>query len=82
MDNYEVQSGTMVQAVKNLCPSCVVTFDSSRAPNWVSFQIKDGSTTLTKGSPEFPASDVAEWSDEKLSQMIEVVTGGLVRKSA
>ena len=48
----------------------------------VSFQIKDGSTTLTKGSPEFPASDVAEWSDEKLSQMIEVVTGGLVRKSA
>src|SRR5437588_8607833 len=55
---------------------------SSRAPNWVSFQIKDGSTTLTKGSPEFPASDVAEWSDEKLSQMIEVVTGGLVRKSA
>jgi len=60
MDNYEVQSGRLVQTVKKLCQSCVVTFDSSRAPNWVSFQIKDGSTTVTKGSPEFPASDVAE----------------------
>jgi len=82
MDNYEVQSGRLVGAVKKLCPSCVVTFDSSRAPHWVSFQIKEGSTTLTKGHPEFPASEVANWSDEKLSQMIEVVTDGLVRKSA
>jgi hypothetical protein len=82
MDNYEVQSGRIILAVKNLSPSCVVTFDSSRAPNWVSFQIKEGSTTLTKGHPEFPASEVANWSDEKLSQMIEVVTDGLVRKSA
>jgi len=30
MDNYEVQSGRIVQAVKNLCPSCVVTFGHSR----------------------------------------------------
>jgi len=82
MDNYEVQSGRIVQAVRSLCPSCVVTFDSSRAPNWVSFQINERSTTLTKGYPEFPASEVANWSDEKLSQMIEVVTDGLVRKSA
>jgi hypothetical protein len=59
-----------------------VTFDSSRAPNWVSFQIKEGSTTLTKGYPEFPTGEVVNWSDEKLSQMIEVVTDGLVRKSA
>jgi len=82
MDNYEVQSGRIILSVKNLCPSCVVIFDASRAPNWVSFQIKDGPTILTKGSPEFPASDVAEWSDEKLSQMIEVVTDGLGGKSA
>jgi len=82
MDNYEVQSGRIVQAVKNLCPSCVVTFDSSRAPNWVRFLIKDGSIMLTKAYPEFPVSEVANWSDEKLRQMIEVVTGDLVRKAA
>jgi hypothetical protein len=82
MDNYEVQSGRIVQAVKNLCPSCVVTFDSSRAPNWVRFLIKDGSTMLTKAYPEFHVSEIADWSDEKLRQMIEVVTGGLFRKSA
>jgi hypothetical protein len=82
MDNYEVPSGRIVQAVKNLCPSCVVTFDSSRAPNWVRFLIKDGSTMLTKAYPEFPASEGAKWSDEKLRQMLEVVTGDLVRKAA
>jgi len=82
MDDYEVQSGRIVQTVKNLCPSCAVTFDSSRAPNWVRFLIKDGSTMLTKAYPEFPVSEVANWSDEKLRQMIEVVTGDLVRKAA
>jgi len=82
MDNYEVQSGRIVQAVKNLCPSCVVIFDSGRAPNWVRFLIKDGSLMLTKAYPEFPVSEVANWSDEKLRQMIEVVTGDLVRKAA
>jgi hypothetical protein len=82
MDNYEVQSGRIVQAVKNLCPTCVVIFDSSRAPDWVRFLIKDGSTMLTKAYPEFPVSEVANWSDEKLRQKLEVVTGGLVRKAA
>jgi len=35
-----------------------------------------------KLTPEFHMGEVADWSDEKLRQMIEVVTGGLVRKSA
>lgn len=82
MDNYQVQSGRIVQTVKNLCPNCVVIFDSGRAPNWVRFLIKDGSIMLTKAYPEFPTSEVATWSDEKLRQMIEVVTGDLVRKAA
>jgi uncharacterized radical SAM superfamily Fe-S cluster-containing enzyme len=82
MDNYEVQSGRIIQAVKSLCPSCVVTFDSSRTPNWVRFLIKDGSIMLTKAYPEFQVSEVEDWSDEKLRQMLEVVTGGLVRKAA
>jgi uncharacterized radical SAM superfamily Fe-S cluster-containing enzyme len=82
MDNYEVQSERIVQAVKNLCPNCVVIFDSGRAPNWVRFLIKDGSIMLTKAYPEFHVSEVADWSDEKLRQKLEVVTGGLVRKAA
>jgi hypothetical protein len=82
MDNYEVQSARIVGTVKNLCPCCVVIFDSGRAPNWVRFLIKDGSTMLTKAYPEFRVSEVADWSDEKLRQMLEVVTGGLVRKAA
>jgi len=82
MDNYEAQSGRIVQAVKNLCPNCVVIFDSGRAPNWVRFLIKDGSIMLTKAYPEFHVSEVADWSDEKLRQKLEVVTGGLVRKAA
>jgi hypothetical protein len=51
-------------------------------PNWVQFLIKDGSIMLTKAYPEFPVSEVANWSDEKLRQKLEVVTGGLVRKAA
>jgi hypothetical protein len=56
--------------------------DSGRAPNWVRFLIKDGSIMLTKAYPEFHVSEVADWSDEKLRQKLEVVTGGLVRKAA
>jgi hypothetical protein len=81
MDDYGVQSGRIVQAVKNLCPSCVVTFDSSRAPKWVRFRIEDGSTTLTKTYPEYHVSEVADWSEEKLRQTIEALTGGLIRQS-
>jgi hypothetical protein len=81
MDDYGVQRERLVQAVKNLCPSCVVTFDSSRAPNWVRFRIEDGSTTLTKAYPEYHVSEVADWSDENLRQTIEALTGGLVRQS-
>jgi hypothetical protein len=82
MDDYQVQSGRIIQAVKNLCPSCVVTFDSNQAPRRLRFRIEDGSIPLTKAFPEFHVSEVADWSDEKLLQMIEVVTDGLVRKSA
>jgi hypothetical protein len=59
-----------------------VTFDSNQAPRRLRFRIEDGSIPLTKAFPEFNVSEVADWSDEKLQQMIEVVTDGLVRKSA
>ncbi len=81
-DDYGVQSARIVQAVKNLCPSCVVTFDSSRAPKWLRFRIEVGSTTFTKAHPEYHVSEVADWSDEKLRRTIEALTGGLVRQSA
>jgi hypothetical protein len=68
--------------VMRLCSRCTVTFDSSRAPKWLRFRINDGSITLTKANPDFHVSELADWSDEKLYQMIEAVTDGLVKKSA
>ncbi len=81
-DNYQLQSERVVQAVRRLCPSCTVTFDSERKPNWIRFRIDHGSTMLTKANPDFHVSEVADWSDEKLYQVIESVTDGLVKKSA
>jgi hypothetical protein len=81
-DNYGLQSERIVQAVKRLCSRCTVTFDSSRAPKWLRFRIDDGSIMLTKANPDFHVSEVADWSDEKLDQVIEAVTDGLVKKSA
>lgn len=81
-DEYGHQSDRIIQAVKRLCPRCAVTFDTSRAPNWIRFRIDDGSTMLTKANPDYLVSEVADWSEEKLYQIIEAVTGGLVRKSA
>jgi hypothetical protein len=37
---------------------------------------------LTKANPEYHVSEVADWSEEKLYQVVEAVTAGLVRKSA
>ena len=81
-DDYTLQSERIIQAVRRLCPSCTVTFDSEREPNWIRFRIDDGSTMLTKATPEFHVSELADWADEKLYQVIESVTGGLLRKSA
>jgi hypothetical protein len=36
---------------------------------------------LTKATPDFHVSDVADWSDEKLYQVIEAVTDRFVKKS-
>jgi hypothetical protein len=79
--DYGIQSARIVQTVKRLCPSCTVDFDGNRAPNSLRFRIENGSTTLTKAYPEYHVSEVTDWTDEKLQQMIEVLTGGLVRKS-
>jgi hypothetical protein len=80
-DDYGLQSERIVRAVKRFCSRCTVDFDSSRAPHWIKFRIDDGSILLTKAHPDFHVSEVADWSDEKLDQVIESVTGGLVRKS-
>jgi hypothetical protein len=81
-DDYGLQSERIVQAVRKLCSRCSVMFDSSRAPKWVRFRIDDGSTMLTKVNPEYHVSEVADWSDEKLFQMIEALTDDLVSRSA
>ena len=81
-DDYKLQSERIVQAVKKVCTNCTVDFDSSREPHWLRFRIDSGSTMLTKAHPEFHVSEVADWPDEKLQQVIETVTGGLVEKSA
>lgn len=71
-------------AQRPVCPprADVLTFDSSRAPTWIRFRIDDGSTMLTKANPEYHVSEVADWSEEKLYQVVEAVTAGLVGKSA
>jgi hypothetical protein len=81
-DDYGLQSERIIQGIKRLCPHYTVTFDSGRAPEWIRFRIDDGSTMLTKVNPDYRVSEVADWSQEKLYQIIEAVTGGLVRTSA
>ena len=79
-DNYKQQTERIAQAVKDLCPTCSVTFDSARVPDWIRFRIvSSGGTELTKAWPEFHVSEVADWSETKLKQTIDTVTGGLVR---
>lgn len=74
-----MQSERISQAVRKLCPTCVVEFDESTVPNWIKFRITDGGTVLTKIYPEYHVSEVADWTEQKLAQMIESVTGGLLR---
>ncbi|MGA2859699.1 MAG: hypothetical protein ABSE40_22755 [Candidatus Sulfotelmatobacter sp.] len=77
-DDYAVQSARVVAAAKKMCPSCEVIFDSSAAPRWLRFRIEGGSVQLSKGFPHFHVTEVADWSDEKLRQIIEALTSGLV----
>jgi glutamine amidotransferase-like uncharacterized protein len=81
-DDFGLQSQRVVDAVRKMCSQCTVTFDNSRSPHWIKFRIDDGSVLLTKVHPEFHVSEVADWPDEKLMQMIETVTDRLVRQSA
>lgn len=79
-DNFETQSARIRQAVKNLCPNCVVVFDHDKTPNWIKFRVEDAmGTILTSVHPEYLVSEIADWTDQKLQQMIESLTGGRVR---
>jgi hypothetical protein len=81
-DDYRLQCGRIIQTVREVSPVCIVIFDKTCAPERLRFEIKDGSTTLTKANPTFYVSEVADWSAEKLRLTIEAITDGLVRKSA
>jgi hypothetical protein len=81
-DDYRLQCGRIIQTVREVSPACVVIFDKTCAPERLRFEIKDGSTVLTKVNPEFPVSEIADWSPKKLHHTIEAITDGLVRKSA
>jgi hypothetical protein len=81
-DDYRLQCGRIIQTVREVSPACVVIFDKTCAPERVRFEIKDGSTTLTKVNPEFPVSEIADWPPKKLRLAIEAITDGLVKKSA
>jgi hypothetical protein len=81
-DDYRLQCGRIIQSVREVAPACVVIFDKTCAPDRLRFEIKDGPTVLTKVSPEFPVSEIAESSPRKLRHTIEAITDGLVRKSA
>lgn len=78
-DNFEMQSNRILQAAKKLCSTCAVEFDDNNSLNWIRFRITDGGTTLTSAYPEFHVSEVADWTDQRLQQVIESVTGGRVR---
>jgi hypothetical protein len=81
-DDFKLQSQRVVDAVRKMCSRCTVTFDPNEAPRRLRFRVEDGSITLTKAYPHYHVSEVADWTDEQLQQMIETLTGGLVRKSA
>ena len=74
-DNFNLQSKRIVEAVRELCSHCVVTFDETRKPNWLKFRIESGNTVLTSAYPEYHVSEVADWSDEKIREIVKAVTG-------
>ena len=80
-DNFDIQAARIKQTVGRLCANCVVSFDEARKPHGIRFRITDGlGTPLTDVHPEYHVSEVADWSDEKLQQMIESLSGGRVRE--
>jgi hypothetical protein len=80
-DSFEIQTNRIKQTVHILCPACVVFFDDDRAPHGIRFRIEDGmGTILTSAHPDYHVSEVADWSEEKLEQMIEFLTAGRVSK--
>lgn len=74
-DNFELQSKRIIEAVRELCSTCTVTFDEQRKPNWLKFRIEssDG-TILTNAYPEYHVSEVADWSDQKIRQVLKSLT--------
>lgn len=74
-DNYDLQSKRIIEAVRELCPTCTITFDEQRKPNWIKFRIEssDG-TVLTNACPEYHVSEVADWSNQKVRQVLKGLT--------
>jgi hypothetical protein len=76
-DNFELQSNRIMEAVRELCSTCTIAFDEQRKPNWIKFRIEssDG-TVLSNAYPEYHVSEVADWSDQKIRQVLKSLTAG------
>jgi hypothetical protein len=76
-DNFKIQSKRIIDAVHELCSTCTITFDEQRKPNWIKMRIesRDG-IVLTNAYPEYHVSEVADWSDQKIRQVLKSLTAG------
>jgi hypothetical protein len=71
------EKDTFEKQTKRIRQKVIVIFDTDKAPHRIRFHIEDGTgTILTSAYPEYYVSEIADWTDLKLQQMIESLTAG------
>jgi len=73
-DRPEVQRRRIERIADELIPDCHVVFECDQPPTWLRFRIDAPKVaTVLSVSGLYHASEIADWSDEKLRSYIQAI---------
>jgi hypothetical protein len=73
-DRPEAQRGRIERLADEAIPGCHVVFDPDQPPTWLRFRIEAPEVhTILGVSGHYHASEIADWSDEKLQSYIRAI---------
>jgi len=79
MPNLEILRRRIARVANQVIPGCQVVFDGTPFA-WVRFRIEDGSgKTIVERSPDYHASEIAEWSDQELRDTLRALLSAKTR---
>ena len=79
MPNPDVLKRRIARVAAQVIPGCQIVFEGTPFA-WVRFRIEDSrGTTILERSPDYHASEIADWSDQELRDILRALLSAETR---